>query len=92
MKKYLVFILAVTLFACSQQSGFKIDVNLEGLEGQVVLEERVGGVWNSIDTAEVVDGVAVLAGEVIYPGAYYLSVAGQRSKALVFVENTQKLC
>jgi peroxiredoxin len=89
MKKYLVFILAVTLFACSQQSGFKIDVNLEGAEGQVVLEERVGGVWNSIDTAEVMDGVAVLQGEVVYPGAYYLSVAGQRAKTLVFVENTE---
>jgi peroxiredoxin len=89
MKKYLVFILAVSLFACSQQSGFKIDVNLEGAEGQIILEERVAGDWNSIDTAEVVDGVAVLMGEVVYPGAYYLSVAGQRAKTLVFVENAE---
>lgn len=89
MKKYLVFILAVALFACSQQSGFEIDVQLEGAEGQIILEERVAGVWNSVDTAEVVDGVALLTGEVNYPGAYYLSVAGQRAKTMVFVENAK---
>jgi len=89
MKKYLVFILGVVLFACSQQSGFEIDVQLEGAEGQIVLEERVAGEWNSVDTAEVVDGVAILSGEVAYPGAYYLSVVGQRAKTIVFVENAE---
>ena len=89
MKKYFVLIFAAGLFACSQQSGFKIDVNLEGAEGQVVLEERKDGAWIGIDTADVVDGAAVLEGEVEVPGAYYLSILGQRAKALIFVENAK---
>lgn len=81
--------LGVALFACTQQKGFKIDVALEGAEGQVVLEQRVGGEWLGIDTADVVEGVAVLEGEVATPGDYYISLLGQRAKALVFVENAK---
>lgn len=88
MKKVLILILSVALFSCSQQKGFKINVNLEGAEGQVILEERGAGEWIPVDTADVVDGVAVLEGEVPMPGAFYVSLAGQRAKALVFVENT----
>ncbi|WP_340111050.1 TlpA disulfide reductase family protein [Maribellus mangrovi] len=89
MKKYFVLILGVALFACTRQSGFKIDVNLEGAEGKVVLEERKDGAWVGVDTADVVDGSAILEGEVEVPGAYYLSVLGQRAKALIFVENAK---
>ena len=89
MKKYFVMILGLALFACSQQpDGFKINVNLEGAEGQVVLEERKDGAFVGIDTADVVDGVAVLEGSVDIPSMYYISVAGQRGKAMIFVENT----
>lgn len=89
MKNFLVLILVVALFACSQETGFKINVNLEGSEGQVLLEERVAGAWVSIDTADVVDGTAILEGEVSIPSTYYLSVVGQRSKTIVFVENAK---
>ena len=89
MKKYLVIILAVVLFACTQQTGFKINVNLEGAEGQILLEQRIAGEWTSVDTADIVDGVAVLEGEVDVPGDYYLSVVGQRAKTIVFVENAK---
>lgn len=89
MKKFFIFILGVTLFACTQQKGFRIDVELEGAEGQVLLEQREAGGWIAVDTAEIVNGVAVLEGEVSMPGAYYLSVMGQRAKTVVFVENTR---
>lgn len=89
MKKYLVLVLAIALFACSQEKGFKINVNLEGAEGQVVLEERNAGAWIAVDTADVVEGVAVLEGEVIYPKEYYLSVVGNRAKTMIFVENVE---
>lgn len=89
MKKLLFLMLGVALFACTQEKGFRIDVNLTGAEGQIVLEERVAGEWLGIDTADVVEGVAVLEGEVETPGAYYISVIGQRAKAMVFVENTK---
>lgn len=88
MKKYFILILGIALFACSQQTGFKIEVNLEGAEGKVVLEERKDGALVGIDTADIVDGTAVLEGEVEVPGGYYLSVLGQRAKTMIFVENT----
>ncbi|QIA09374.1 TlpA disulfide reductase family protein [Draconibacterium halophilum] len=89
MRKLLVVILSIALFACSQQQeGYKITVNLDGAEGNVMLEQRGASQWIGVDTAEVVDGVAVLEGEVDFPGVYYLSVNGQRNKAVVFVENT----
>lgn len=89
MRKLLVVILGVALFACSQQpDGYKITVKLDGAEGNVMLEQRGASQWIGVDTAEVVDGVAVLEGEVEFPGVYYLSVNGQRNKAVVFVENT----
>ncbi len=89
MKKFLILFFSVALFACSQQKGFKIEVNLEGADGQILLEERGAGEWIAVDTADIVDGVAVLEGEVAMPGVYYVSVLGQRAKALVFVENAK---
>ncbi|MDX8338739.1 TlpA disulfide reductase family protein [Draconibacterium sp. IB214405] len=88
MRKLLVVIFSVALFAaCTQQNGFKITVKLDGADGKVVLEQRGASQWIGIDTADVVDGVAVLEGEVEFPGLYYLSVNGQRNKAIIFVEN-----
>ncbi|WP_346856838.1 TlpA disulfide reductase family protein [uncultured Draconibacterium sp.] len=89
MKKFLILIFGVALFACSQQKGYKIEVKLDGADGQILLEERGGSQWIAVDTADIVDGVAVLEGEVATPGLYYISVAGQRAKALIFVENTK---
>lgn len=90
MKKYLVLILSVVLFACSQkQTGFNIDVKLDGAEGQILLEQRTNGGMIAIDTADIVDGVAVLEGEVPYPAEYYLSVVDQRPKTIIFIENTK---
>lgn len=88
MKKYLILMLGVVLFACTQKKeGFEIEVKLEGAEGSVLLETRGEGEWIAVDTAEIVEGVATLEGQVENPGDYYLSVLGQRPKALIFVEN-----
>ncbi len=90
MKKYLVLILGIVLFACAQkQEGFKINVKLEGADGKILLEKRGSGQWIPIDTADIKNGVAVLEGKVDYPGEYYLSVLGQRPKTIIFVENTK---
>ena len=89
MKKYLVLILGVALFACTQQKGYKINVNLEGAEGQILLEQRGASAWISVDTVEIINGASVLEGEVDVPGEYYLSVLGQRAKAIIFVENAK---
>ena len=88
MRKILIMVLAVAVFACTQKpEGFKIDVKLKGAEGKVLLEKRGKGEWISIDTANIVNGAAVLEGAVKEPGQYYLSVVGQRRKTVLFVEN-----
>jgi peroxiredoxin len=90
MKKVLVLIAAVAFFACSQQEkGFEITVNLEGAEGQILLEKRGASQWIPVDTADIVDGTAVLKGEVVTPEDHYLSVLGQRAKTILFVENSK---
>lgn len=90
MKKYLILILVVVAFACNKKpAGYQITVQLEGAEGAILLETRGSGEWIAADTADIVDGVAVLEGVVEYPGDYYLSVLGARPKALLFVENSK---
>ncbi|HDR52377.1 MAG TPA: AhpC/TSA family protein [Mariniphaga anaerophila] len=90
MKKVLVFIAAVAFFACSQpEKGFEITVNIEGAEGQILLEKRGASQWIPVDTADIVGGTAVLKGEVAVPEDHYLSVMGQRAKTILFVENTK---
>jgi peroxiredoxin len=89
MRKYLVIILGLLVFACSQkEEGFKINVKLDGADGKILLEKRGSGEWIPVDTAEVKDGVAILEGKVDFPGDYYLSIVGQRPKTLIFVENS----
>ncbi|SHF21823.1 Peroxiredoxin [Mariniphaga anaerophila] len=90
MKKFFVFIIAIVFFACGQQKkGFEITVKLDGGEGQVLLEKRGASQWIPVDTADIVDGTAVLKGEVTMPEDFYLSVVGQRGKTIVFVENAE---
>ncbi len=89
MKKLFFLVLVVVLFSCNQQKGFQIDVKIDGAQGQFLLEQRGTEGWISVDTADVVDGVATLKGAVEYPGDYYLSVVGQRPKLVVFVENAK---
>jgi peroxiredoxin len=90
MKKIWILIVVVAFFACSrQQAGFEITVNLEGAEGQILLEKRGTSQWIPVDTADIVDGTAVLKGKVSFPEDHYISVLGQRPKAIIFVENVK---
>ncbi len=84
-----MFLLAtVALFACGfNQKDFEIKVEIEGAEGQILLEKRGTTQWIPVDTADIVDGIAVLRGEVTVPEDHYLSVVGERPKTIVFVEN-----
>lgn len=90
MKKYLflIFVLAVFM-SCQKQTGFKIEVALEGAEGQVLLEKVENRSYVPVDTADIVDGIAVLEGVVPYPSDYLISIVGERQKTPVFVENTK---
>lgn len=89
MKKLLFILFIIGAFACTKNQGYKIEVNIEGAEGLLVLEKYENGKTTIVDSAEVVNGVATFVGEVTIPENYYLGVKGSRSKILLFVENSE---
>jgi peroxiredoxin len=89
MKNLLILSLLLLGFACSQQKGYKIEVALDGAEGTIVLEQREGNRFVVKDSASIVDGKAVLQGEVAFPEIYFISVQGMNQRGLIFVENVK---
>lgn len=87
MKKLIILLFCISLFACSKQTGYKINVKLDGAKGDVILEQQKEGKMVAVDTATVENGVAVFEGEVAYPDIYFMSQKGQRAKLMLFVEN-----
>jgi len=88
MKK-LFFIgwMALIAFSCTKPAGYKIEVTLGGATGKVFLEQRENGVFVTRDTADIVEGTALLEGKVEFPDMYYLAVEGINQKGILFVEN-----
>lgn len=89
MKKLFVIGLLAVAFGCSKPSGYKIEVALTGASGKVFLEQREGGKFVPKDTANIVDGVAVLEGKVEFPDMYYFSIEGVNQRGVIFVENVK---
>lgn len=89
MKKFVLISLLFGAVACSKSPGFKITVNLTGAEGKIILEQPKEKALAPIDSAVFKDGVAVLKGQLQHPDMYYLSVSGQRQKAILFLENSK---
>lgn len=90
MNRGLLFILVIAVFACNRKpAGYELLVKLDGAEGNILLEKRGVSSWIPVDTAQIVDGVAVLKGKVDIPEDYYLSVSGQPPKTIIFIENSK---
>lgn len=89
MKKLMLAILSVAFLASCQDKGYKINGTLEGAVAEkVILKDLVNGQPNTIDTAEVVDGVFTFTGAVDAPELFLAFVEGQREPIAFFVENT----
>lgn len=89
MKNVLILTLLLLGFACSQQKGYKIEVVLDGADGVILLEQREGNRFVVKDSARIVNGKAVLQGEVEFPEMYFLSLQGTNQRGLIFVENVR---
>lgn len=89
MRRWVFLIVIIAMFACSrQEQSYKITAKIEGVEKYLLLEKRGASGLIPVDTVEAVDGIAVFEGKLEYPQDFYLSLLGQRSKAILFVENT----
>ena len=89
MSKLFAIVLMALAFGCTKPGGYQIEVVLDGATGKVFLEQREGRNFVPSDTAEIVDGVALLTGNVEFPDIYYLNVEGMNQRAVLFVENTK---
>jgi peroxiredoxin len=89
MRKFYLVAMVALAFGCSKPEGYRIEVGLNGASGKVFLEQRQDRNFVARDTAEIVDGVAVLEGKVEFPDVYFLSVEGVPQKGFLFVENVK---
>lgn len=88
MKKILGFVLiGFWLLGCAQPDGFKIEVSLQGGEGQLVLEKRGEAALIPMDTVELKNGKAVLKGKVDFPDLYVLHLLKNDQRTILYVEN-----
>jgi len=89
MKNILVIGLLLLGWSCSKQSGYKIEVAIEGANNLVLLEQREGGQFVVRDSARGENGKAVLEGSVEFPEVNYLNVDNENQRGFFFVENSR---
>ncbi len=89
-KKLYLGIITLLFISCTTQPQFTLTVNLNGVsEGMYYLTVRQDGNWNNIDSAEIIDNVAVFHRTSIdLPKVLFIQLKGQRSRFPVFVENS----
>ncbi len=89
----LLTLFAVVIFNHSllaQQSGYEINVNMEGAEGiTFTLQERANGHIVNIDSAKVVNGKFKITGTALCPSMVSLVARANKKGFSFFVENTK---
>lgn len=99
MKKLLfslgIFFLAILIFAsCSNQkknvNGFHVAININDLKAptEVVLQKRVDGKWDKLDSVNLKDGKGTITGKVKGPELYYLTFNNFHVYIPLWLENS----
>ncbi len=91
MKRTMILLLAVALFACQPQTRdtFTITGKVEGVESAMVyLQDRVSGLMVNVDSVELQNGEFVLEGSMPHPELYYLRIDGVVNRLAFFLENS----
>jgi len=92
MKKlFYLSIITILFISCTTQPNFTLKVSLDGVnEGMYYLTERQeDGEWVNLDSAEIVDNVAVFnRASIDFPKLILIQLKGQKSRIPVFVENS----
>ncbi|MBW6498289.1 MAG: AhpC/TSA family protein [Bacteroidales bacterium] len=93
MKNFLIIALIAMLAACqpAAEKSFTLHGEVEGLEeGYVYLFDRVHGLYQLVDSAEVVDGRFTLTGSLDFPEFLYLDhFKGVTPRIAFFLENSE---
>ncbi len=93
MKKYLIISLMVLIGACqpAAQKSFTLTGEIEDLnEGFVYLFDRVHGLYQVVDSAQIIEGRFTLTGSLDFPEFLYLDhQKGATPRIGVFLENSE---
>ena len=92
MKKIIVLLAAIlTMFACREDKGYKIDIALENAQPDAVLllEKIEGNAPVVIDSLKLNNGKGTLTGEVKIPELYLISIKDGQVRAPLYLENTK---
>jgi peroxiredoxin len=82
--------LLVLAFSCNQNTSddFTMNITINGTnDTKLILQQNIDGNWTRADSAEMVEGQAVLKGKVDMPELFYVTLEGTRAFMPVFVEN-----
>lgn len=93
MKNYLIIALLFFVVACTpaKKETYTLNGEIEGLEeGYVYLFDRVHGLYELVDSAEVIDGRFTLTGSLDFPEFLYLDhLKGVTPRIAFFLENSE---
>lgn len=91
MKKiFYLGIITILFISCTTQPQFTLKVSLDGVdEGMYYLTARQDGDWVNIDSAKIIDSVAVFnRNSIDLPKMLFIQLKGQILRIPVFVENS----
>jgi len=84
----LISVFAISCQSPQEQAQFELKVNISNAEGKKIkLQQRVDGAWVVEDSAQLLEGKAILSGSVDSPEIYYISIEDVRGSIAVFLEN-----
>lgn len=91
MKKTIILLLvAVVAASCAKEPKFVISGTLEGAGNEtVILQKRIPGGYEGIDTAVIENGAFRMEGVVAYPQLVNLIIQGKRGGLNFYVENSE---
>ena len=89
MKKILILFVATVMFACNNDQGFTIKIDVEELAGtQLALMQNVSGEIVTIDSVLLDEsGTGTLSGLIENPEIMYLGEKGERSPIQIYMDN-----
>ena len=80
----------ILLSACSTDKGYELSGTIKGLsDGTIYLQHRIDKAYISLDSVKSTDGTFTFTGKVDIPDVYYISIPGQQSRSMLFLENSR---
>ncbi len=91
MKKTIILLMAaIVAISCAREPGFRITGTIDGAGNEtVVLQKRIAGGYEIIDSTALENGTFTMEGVVDYPQMVNLAVKGKRGGLNFYIENAE---